>query len=329
MFGHLGVESLWRSRYAAFGAAVAVTVVAGGLVVTMADSGPAPSSFVPITPCRIMDTRADNTVGPRNTPLVGGVAYTIQVQGVNGNCDIPVTATGVNINATSVNTTANGFLTVWPADVGRPLSSSLNWVPGQAPTPNSVNAALSASGQVSFYANAGTVDLIADITGYFIPSSAGPAAPAGATGPAGPTGLTGATGPAGTNGATGAVGTKGDTGAAGAQFGRQLVDATTVDSNGTVGEYASITIGADANPIISYYDATNSVLKVVKCNDPACTGANETITTVDSTGNVGGHTSITIGANANPIISYYDFTNFDLKVVTLAHTSWVPNSWGR
>ena len=181
MFGRVsGVGSLWPSRYAAFGAAVAVTVGAGGLVVSLAGPGPAPSSFVPISPCRIMDTRADSTVGPRNTALTAGVPYTIQVQGVNGNCDIPATSTAVNMNVTSTNATAYGFLTVWPSDVERPLSSSLNWVPGQAPTPNSVNATLSPSGQVSFYTNGGTVDLVADITGYFTPASTGPA---GATGP--------------------------------------------------------------------------------------------------------------------------------------------------
>jgi hypothetical protein len=36
--------------------------------------------------------------------------------------------------------------------------------------------------------------------------------------------------------------------------------------------------------------------------------------TIDSTGNVGAHTSITIGTNGNPIISYLDGSNSDLKV---------------
>ncbi len=39
------------------------------------------------------------------------------------------------------------------------------------------------------------------------------------------------------------------------------------------------------------------------------------VNTVDTTGTVGFYTSITIGADSFPVISYYDSTNADLKVV--------------
>jgi hypothetical protein len=92
----------------------------------------------------------------------------------------------------------------------------------------------------------------------------------------------------------------------------------TIDSNGSVGTDTSITIGTNGNPIISYYDETNNDLKIAVCNNPTCTGIAEgdrsTNTTIDSNGNVGYYTSIAIGTNGNPIISYFDVTNFDLKV---------------
>ena len=50
------------------------------------------------------------------------------------------------------------------------------------------------------------------------------------------------------------------------------------------------------------------------CNDPACTGGDETITTVDSGGDVGWYSSIVLGGDGKPTISYYDWTNGDLKV---------------
>jgi predicted regulator of Ras-like GTPase activity (Roadblock/LC7/MglB family) len=53
---------------------------------------------------------------------------------------------------------------------------------------------------------------------------------------------------------------------------------------------------------------------VAHCNDLACTGGDETISTVDSAGDVGTSTSIAIGADGLPVISYSDDANYDLKV---------------
>ena len=82
----------------------------------------------------------------------------------------------------------------------------------------------------------------------------------------------------------------------------------------SLGQYTSIAIGDDGFPVISYYDQTNSALKVAKCNDLACFGGDETITTVDSFGDVGQYASIVIGTDGFPVISYYDQTNSALKV---------------
>ncbi len=91
---------------------------------------------------------------------------------------------------------------------------------------------------------------------------------------------------------------------------------TTVDDPANdVGQYTSIAIGTDGFPVISYHDYTAGTLKVAKCNDPACAGSDETITTVDeSAPEVGWFTSITIGIDGFPVISYQDMTAGTLKV---------------
>lgn len=95
---------------------------------------------------------------------------------------------------------------------------------------------------------------------------------------------------------------------------------TVVDSAGDVGQYVSIMIGFDGLPVMSYYDVTNADLKVLKCGDYGCTSGN-TITAVDSTGNVGQYTSIAEGRDSFPVVSYYDVTNANLKVAKCGNTS--------
>lgn len=96
---------------------------------------------------------------------------------------------------------------------------------------------------------------------------------------------------------------------------------TTVDDppDAAVGSETSIAIGRDGRPVISYIDYTNFTLKVARCNDPACADADETITTVDApANNVGFHTSIAIGRDGDPVVSYLDGTAGALKVARVS-----------
>jgi hypothetical protein len=159
-----------RSRWAALGAAVAVSIGSGGLLVASASVGSGERTvFVPITPCRIMDTRpVPDNVGPRSAALGPGDTHTIQVRGTNGNCTIPTDAVGLVLNVVVVNPTASSFLTVYPSDAtARPLASNLNWTAGDAPTANAVTVRISADGRIAFYNLAGTVDVAADVAGYY------------------------------------------------------------------------------------------------------------------------------------------------------------------
>jgi hypothetical protein len=158
-----------RSRWGAIGAAVAVSFGAGGFGIASATIGSGERAvFVPITPCRLMDTRvAPDTVGPRTSPLGPADTYSVPVVGANGLCNLPPDATSIVMNVTAVAPTAGSFLTVFPTGVSRPLASNLNYVASQAPTPNAVTVDVPANGQVSFYNQAGFVNIVADIVGYY------------------------------------------------------------------------------------------------------------------------------------------------------------------
>lgn len=98
-------------------------------------------------------------------------------------------------------------------------------------------------------------------------------------------------------------------------FEQPLNTVTKVDDGGDVGEYTSATIGLDGLPVVSYYDRINDALKVTKCNDPMCAGNDESISFVDDpANNVGQHTSLAIGTDGNPVISYFDVTTETIRV---------------
>ena len=125
--------------------------------------------IIPITPCRVLDTRAATHVGPRTTPLGAGESYAVTATGSAGNCAVPSGAVGLVTNVTAIHGTSGSYLTVWPSDVVRPTVSDLNWVAGQPPTPNQVTVGLSSTGtpgQVSFFNAAGRVDLVVDVVAY-------------------------------------------------------------------------------------------------------------------------------------------------------------------
>ncbi|MCU1366029.1 MAG: hypothetical protein JWN39_1668 [Ilumatobacteraceae bacterium] len=175
-----------RFRFAHVG--VVLGLIAAGVtsmqLVEAAGSTGTASSLVPIAPCRLVDTRPDTLVGGRSAPLAPGEIVDFAVWGTNGNCAIPSTATGIATNVTAVGPTASGYLTVYPGDVPRPTTSNLNFVPTSPPTPNQVTVGLSATGGIKIYNFAGSVDVVVDIVGYYVPSPTG-AGPQGIQGPPG------------------------------------------------------------------------------------------------------------------------------------------------
>jgi len=119
---------------------------------------------VPITPFRLVDTRAasdDPLLGGSNEPFAPQEARTYQVAGVQ---TVPADAVGVVLNITSPSATTSAFLTVWPFGQARPVASTLNPFPGRI-TFNSATTLLG-SGRFSVFNSEGSTHVIVDVVGY-------------------------------------------------------------------------------------------------------------------------------------------------------------------
>jgi hypothetical protein len=155
--------------------AVAGSVVLAGLGATapaQAAARPGPAiapvtdSFTAVTPTRILDTRSGKGL-PGGTPAAVGQGQTVTLA-VAGQGGIP--ASGVDavvMNVTAITPSRSTYVTVFSGDLSTPpLVSSLNAAAGQI-VPNLVTVKLGASGDVKLFNAFGTVNLAADVTGYY------------------------------------------------------------------------------------------------------------------------------------------------------------------
>ncbi|MCX4860847.1 N-acetylmuramoyl-L-alanine amidase [Streptomyces canus] len=128
---------------------------------------PPTGTLKPVTPTRIMDTR--NGTGVTKAKVGADGTVTLQVTGKAG---VPTSGvTGVIMNVTATNATATSYVTVYPNGSARTSASNLNFPAGKT-FPNLVTVPVT-NGKVNFYNHAGSVDLIADITGYYTSDGSG------------------------------------------------------------------------------------------------------------------------------------------------------------
>lgn len=130
--------------------------------------------FVPMTPCRLVETRAaynfegrSGSFGPPS--LSAGETRSIQVPS-SGVCSIPSTAKAYFLNVTLIPKTTVDTVTVWPAGDPRPSTYTARSLDGQIVANSTVVRAGSSAG-IALYAS-DSADVLIDISGYFTDSTA-------------------------------------------------------------------------------------------------------------------------------------------------------------
>ncbi|MFF1415679.1 hypothetical protein ACFVX6_38915 [Streptomyces sp. NPDC058289] len=120
------------------------------------------SDFTPYGPTRLLDTRS--AIGGSRAKVPAYKSVRVKVA---GNGTIPAGVTAVALNVTVTNARSGGHVIAFASGRERPATSNLNFAPGQT-VPNLVIVPVGKDGYVELY-NGGwdSIDLIADVTGYF------------------------------------------------------------------------------------------------------------------------------------------------------------------
>ena len=114
-----------------------------------------PVGYYTVTPCRVV-SRATIGAGQRILPLVEGA------------CGIPTTAKAIALNMTVVDSTEDGYLTIYPGDLpGVPGTSTLNFRAGVIRANNAI-VSIGGDGTVGiFNSSIRSVTVIVDVNGFF------------------------------------------------------------------------------------------------------------------------------------------------------------------
>ncbi len=123
---------------------------------------PAGERFRALVPSRVLDTRSG--LGAPAAKVEAGGLVDLAVTGVGG-----VPSTGVDsvmLNLTVADPTAASHVTAWPADEGLPETSSVNFGSGDVMA-NLVVVKVGANGLVSLRNQDGSVNLVADVAGWY------------------------------------------------------------------------------------------------------------------------------------------------------------------
>lgn len=137
--------------------------------------------FVPIDPCRIIDTREGGgaLVGDvvRSFFITGTTGFVPQ-GGKSGGCGIPAGAKSITFSITSTNTVRDGRVVTFPTGSTTPNSTTLTYHSGEKDT-SSGTVKLGTNGKMSVRNFGATTDLVVDVAGYYVEQIEGMVAPSG------------------------------------------------------------------------------------------------------------------------------------------------------
>ena len=130
------------------------------------------SYYVPLPGSRVCDSRTTTGNAPGCGQLAAGVTRTVTIAGNGG---VPAGATAVTINIATPVSPARSAVVAWAAGQPQPGTSTLNPNTGETVSATA-QVQLSADGQLNLWSSNGTQNVLLDIQGYYLPTTATPVA---------------------------------------------------------------------------------------------------------------------------------------------------------
>lgn len=151
--------------------AAAATNAKGGVVkASLIESG-TNLVYTPITPCRIVDTRVVG--GPiaaaQTRSYIGYTATDFTSQGgFESNCGIPANISALSVSVTAVQPAGSGYLTAYPFNDAKPLTTVVNYTAGSITSGYSIirQCRPSCSAQFNVYSH-NQSHVVIDVEGYY------------------------------------------------------------------------------------------------------------------------------------------------------------------
>ncbi len=124
----------------------------------------AATSFYPLTPCRVLDTR--NAAGPLGGPSLSGGSLRSFV--ATSACGVPAGVVAISANATAVSPAATGDLVLYPNGIASPpATSTLSFRAGRTRANNTIVSVASDGSFLVKNNGGGSLDFVLDVNGYY------------------------------------------------------------------------------------------------------------------------------------------------------------------
>ncbi|MBM6404243.1 hypothetical protein JQN72_08300 [Phycicoccus sp. CSK15P-2] len=121
-------------------------------------------------PTRFLDTRTTNTPGKARTPLKRNSPTALKVTGRAG---VPTSGvSAVVVNLTAVNTTSQGYFTLYPSDMSRPTASTINFPKGWIGA-NMATVPVGTDGKIKVWNYGGDSHAVLDVLGWYAADDTG------------------------------------------------------------------------------------------------------------------------------------------------------------